>query len=59
MFLVDQTEINNWARIAVDCEVAGQTDSFFYERARAIALGEPDPLSGFSVLKSVDMIRAA
>jgi hypothetical protein len=34
---VDQAEINNWARIAVDLEVAGEIDSVLYERARAIA----------------------
>ena len=37
---VDQAEINNWARIAVDLEVAGEVDSVLYERARAIALGQ-------------------
>ena len=37
---VDQAEINNWARIAVDLEVAGEVDSILYERARAIALGQ-------------------
>ena len=57
--LVDQTEINNWARIAVDCEAAGETDSVFYERARAIALGEQDPLAGLSVIKSADFSQAA
>ena len=39
---VDQAEINNWARIAVDLEVAGEVDSILYERARAIALGQVD-----------------
>ena len=56
---MDQTEINNWARIAVDFEAAGETDSVFYERARAIALGEKDPLSGFSTVKPVDFAHAA
>ncbi len=56
---MDQTEINNWARIAVDCEAAGETDSVFYERARAIALGEKDPLAGLSVIKSADFSQAA
>ena len=39
-----QTEINIWSRVAVDLEVAGKVDSMFYERARAIAFGEPDPM---------------
>ena len=37
---VDQVEINYWAKIAVDLEVAGDIDSMYYEHARAIALGE-------------------
>ena len=40
---VDQAEINNWARIAVDLEVAGEVDNVLYERARAIALGQVSP----------------
>ena len=38
---MDQVEINYWAKIAVDLEVAGDIDSVYYEHARAIALGEP------------------
>jgi len=41
---VNQSEINHWAKVAVDLEVAGQIDSLFYERARAFAFGEPDPI---------------
>ena len=37
---MDQVEINYWAKIAVDLEVAGDIDSMYYEHARAIALGE-------------------
>ena len=37
---VDQDEMNNWARIDVDLEVAGEIDNVLYERARAIALGQ-------------------
>jgi len=37
---VDQIEINYWAKIAVDLEVAGDIDSVYYEHARAIAMGE-------------------
>ena len=40
---MDQAEINNWARIAVDLEVAGEVDNVLYERARAIALGQVGP----------------
>ena len=39
---MDQAEINNWARIAVDLEVAGEVDSILYEYSRAIALGQVD-----------------
>ena len=51
---MNQIEIRNWARLAVDIEVAGQTDSIIYERARALARGEPDPLFAASVLMSSD-----
>ena len=40
---MNQSEINHWAKVAVDLEVAGEIDSLFYERARAFAFGEPDP----------------
>ena len=49
-----QAEINNWIRVAVRLEAAGLTDSMFYQRARAISLGEPDPLQGFGVEADVD-----
>ena len=41
---MNQSEIDHWAKVAVDLEVAGQIDSLFYERARAFAFGEPDPI---------------
>ena len=44
-----QAEINNWVRVAAQLEAAGLTDSMFYQRARAISLGEQDPLQGFGV----------
>jgi hypothetical protein len=47
---VDQAEINNWARIAVDLEVAGEVDSILYERARAIALGQVDPRPNYPLV---------
>jgi hypothetical protein len=49
-----QAEINNWIRVAARLEAAGLTDSMFYQRARAISLGEPDPLQGFGVEADVD-----
>ena len=49
-----QAEINNWVRVAAQLEAAGLTDSMFYQRARAISLGEPDPLQGSGVEADVD-----
>ena len=40
---MNQSEINHWAQVAVDLEVAGEIDSLYYERARAFAFGDPDP----------------
>ena len=47
---MDQIEINNWAKIASDMEAAGTTESWFYQRARAIADGKPDPMPNVSEL---------
>ena len=47
---VDQAEINNWARIAVDLEVAGEVDNVLYERARAIALGQVGPSPNYPLV---------
>ena len=44
-----QSEINNWIRVAAQLEAAGLTETMFYQRARAISLGEPDPLQDFGV----------
>ena len=52
---VDQAEINNWARIAVDLEVAGDVDSVLYERARAIALGKVDPRPNYPLMLSEEL----
>ena len=49
-----QSEINNWIRVAAQLEAAGLTETMFYKRARAISLGEPDPLLGFGVEADVD-----
>jgi hypothetical protein len=56
---VDQAEINNWARIAVDLEVAGEVDSVLYERARAIAFGLIDPMPNCPLVLSEDFSMAA
>ena len=56
---VDQAEINNWARIAVDLEVAGEVDSVLYERARAIALGQVEPRPNFPLMLSEEFPLAA
>ena len=47
---MDQTERNNWARIAETLEASGATESWFYQRARAIADGKPDPMPNVSDL---------
>ena len=41
---MDQDELNNWIKIAQAMEAAGDTESWFYRRARAIADGKPDPI---------------
>ena len=56
---VDQAEINNWARIAVDLEVAGEVDSVLYERARAIALGRVDPRPKYPLMLLEELPLAA
>ena len=56
---VDQAEINNWARIAVDLEVAGEVDSVLYERARAIALGQVDLRPKYRLMLSEELPLAA
>ena len=50
-----QSEINNWIRVAEQLEATGQTETMFYKRARAIALGAPDPLQAFAVEDDVDI----
>lgn len=52
--MMDQAEIQNWAKIADNMESAGATDSWFYRRARAIANGEPDPMPNVSTLMPED-----
>ena len=56
---MDQAEINNWARIAVDLEVAGEVDSVLYERARAIALGQADPRPKYPLMLLEELPLAA
>ena len=47
---MDQAEINNWITIAEKMEANGDTSSWFYLRARAIADGKPDPMPNVSEL---------
>ena len=47
---MDQAEINNWKAIAESMEAKGNTESWFYLRARAIADGKPDPMPNVSEL---------
>ena len=56
---MDQAEINNWARIAVDLEVAGEIDSVLYERARAIAFGQVDSPPSYPLVLSENLSMAA
>ena len=41
---MDQAERDNWIRIAAELEKSGVTEGGFYQRAKAIADGKPDPL---------------
>ena len=41
---MDQAEINNWKAIAESMEAKGDTESWFYLCARAIADDKPDPI---------------
>ena len=56
---MDQTERNNWARIAENLEASGATESWFYQRARAIADGKPDPMPNVSDLMGIAPGEAA
>ena len=47
---MNQAEINNWKAIAENLEAKGNTESWFYLRARAIADGKPDPMPTISEL---------
>ena len=47
---MDQAEIVNWAKIAEKMEESGETESWFYLSARAIADGKPDPMPTVSQL---------
>ena len=49
-FPMDRAEINNWKSIAESMEAKGDTESWFYLRARAIADGKPDPMPNISEL---------
>ena len=47
---MDQAELNNWKAIAERMELNGDTGSWFYLRARAIADGKSDPMPNVSEL---------
>ena len=47
---MDQIEHDNWKTIAESMEAKGDTESWFYLRARAIADGKPDPMPNISDL---------
>jgi hypothetical protein len=49
---MNQVEFNNWKTIAERIEASGDTESWFYLRARAIADGKQDPLQNVSELMS-------
>ena len=47
---MDQAEIKNWKTIAEKMEASGDTESWFYLRALAIADGKQDPMPTVSEL---------
>ena len=47
---MEKAEINNWKTIAESMEAKGDTESWFYLRARDIADGKPDPMPNVSEL---------
>jgi len=47
---MDQAEINNLKAIAGSMKAKGNTENWFYLRARAVADGKPDPLPNVSEL---------
>ena len=53
--LVDSIELENWTKIAEGMEASGDTESWFYLRARAIADGKPDPMPNLSQLMPDDL----
>ena len=48
--LMDSIELDNWKKIAEGMEASGDTESWFYLRARAIADGKADPMPNLSQL---------
>ena len=45
---MDQAEIGNWAKIPTSMEANGDTEGWFYLRARAIVDGKPDLMPNVS-----------
>ena len=41
---MEEFERENWIKVKVALEEAGKTDTYFYQRAAAIAAGKPDPM---------------
>ena len=50
LLTMDQAEVDNWKAIAESMEANGNTESWFYLRARAIADGKSDPMPNVSEL---------
>ena len=46
---MDQQERENWKKVLESLEAAGDTESAFYVRARAICSGEADPMLAWEV----------
>ena len=46
---MDKTSYENWVRVKEALEECGNTDNFYYRRACAIVLGQPDPMETVSV----------
>ena len=47
---MDQAEIDYWVKTAEKMEESGDTESWFYLRAKAIADGKQDPMPNISQL---------
>jgi hypothetical protein len=50
--MADQIERDAWLKVAKVSDSFGEMASWFYKRARAVADGEPDPMSNVNQLMS-------